>query len=223
MSPAYGLDIALDWDPPDGEQDVLYYNLYYNKGVCGPPFYGSDAQVVGSDPQKDPSPIRVEVNEAVDAPIGGCLTGRICITGLSVAQTYYFAVTAVYDSGAESHYVEQMCWNSKETCWNCPTIVELLPDQCDPGGVVSISGSAFGWEQRESLVSVGRKVFGPGHRKIILWTDTEIRIKLPSYKCRWFKNSDLKMQKIWVTVDRDRDFQDSNEVWLGITKSYNCR
>lgn len=204
LSPAYGLDIALEWSPPHVEEDILFYNLYYKTVSSGPPYDGSGVQ-------EGTSPIPVEVDDSCTED--NCVFE---ITGLSDKQIYYFVITAVYASGAESRYSEQ-------TCLQCVEIDSLWPDQSFPGDIVRIFGSGFGSEQRDSLIFIDRKVFGPGHRKIILWTDTEIRVKLPSRKCRWFKNRDLKMQKIGITVDRGTYFLDSKEVWLEITKPYYCR
>jgi hypothetical protein len=52
----------------------------------------------------------------------------------------------------------------------------------------------------DSEVHIGPKVYGPHHRKIKLWTDTMIKVKLPNYKCEWFKGNDYRRRKIWVMV-----------------------
>jgi PKD repeat protein len=71
----------------------------------------------------------------------------------------------------------------------------------EPGTVLRIIGSGFGDEQGDSEVHIGPKIYGPGHRKIKRWSDTRIKVKLPKYKCEWFKGEDYRKRKIWVTVD----------------------
>ena len=203
IAPAYGLN--LKWNPPDGEEEVLDYNVYYKTGECSSPYNSWDTP-------------EYECGYVDDTDIYEC---SLPIDGLSEARNLHFVVTAVYDSGAESIYSKQVCWNSVEAC--CPYIYELASYQYEPGEVVRIIGSDFGTEQNNSSVSIGKRVFGPGHKKIKVWTNTEIWIKLPRYRCRWFKNGDYKTQNIWITVDRGNFFVDSNDVWLDINKTYDCR
>jgi PKD repeat protein len=75
------------------------------------------------------------------------------------------------------------------------------PNPREPGTVLRIIGSGFGGEQGDSEVHIGPKTYGPGHRKIRRWSDTRIKVKLPKYKCEWFKGEDYRKRKIWVTVD----------------------
>jgi PKD repeat protein len=88
----------------------------------------------------------------------------------------------------------------------------------EPGTVLRIIGSGFGEEQGDSEVHIGPKTYGPGHRKIKGWSDNRIKMKIPKYKCEWFKGGDFRKRKIWVTVDS----VDSNTKRTGIFKPDTC-
>ena len=81
-----------------------------------------------------------------------------------------------------------------------PLVIDKVRGVKEPGEKIRIIGSGFGEPQAESEVHIGPKVYGPGHTKIKLWTDTMIKVKLPNYKCAWFKGNDYRRRKIWVMV-----------------------
>jgi len=232
LSPAYGFNVTLQWCRT-GDQCVSFYNVYYDTDSLGPPYQGAGAK-------QGKSPIRVYVED-----INVCTqdTCTLKITGLSDTEMYYFDITACDGLGGESpYYSSDPLLEEVSTCQDCPThgidvepcplpIFQSCPPQitgfsssvCEPGDVISIWGTNFGEGEGDDIVYIGRKEFGAGHRKIKSWSDTEIRIKSPKYKCRRFKKSEVREEKIWVTVDRDDYFQDSNEMWLRVNKPYHCR
>jgi hypothetical protein len=70
----------------------------------------------------------------------------------------------------------------------------------EPGTILRIIGSGFGPDQGTSEVHIGPKTYGPDHRKIKDWSDNRIKVKLPKYKCAWFKGEDYRKRRIWVTI-----------------------
>jgi hypothetical protein len=89
----------------------------------------------------------------------------------------------------------------------------------EPGTVVRIIGSGFGDLQGNSEVHIGPKTYGPDHRKIKDWSDNRIKVKLPKYKCEWFKGQDYRKRRIWVTVDG----VDSNKKTTKVFKPGTCQ
>ncbi len=79
-------------------------------------------------------------------------------------------------------------------------VIDKIRGLKEPGKIIRIIGSGFGATQGDSVVRIGPKVFGPGHTRIKLWTDTKIKIRLPKWKCTWFKGNDFRRRNIWVTV-----------------------
>jgi PKD repeat protein len=79
-------------------------------------------------------------------------------------------------------------------------IIDKIRGTKEPGKVIRIIGSGFDEPQGDSEVHIGPKVYGPNHTKIRLWTDTMIKVKLPNYKCAWFKGNDYRRRKIRVVV-----------------------
>jgi PKD repeat protein len=84
-------------------------------------------------------------------------------------------------------------------------IIDKIRGTKEPGKIIRIIGSGFGEPQGDSEVHIGPKVYGPGHRKIKLWTDTKIKVRLPNYKCEWFKGNDYRRRKIWVVKASPED------------------
>ena len=140
----------------------------------------------------------------------------------------------------ESRYGSLLCGHDLSTnkvCWGChaigsltyyripvsatPLIDKLKPRPREPGQVVRIIGSGFGDTQGDSEVHIGPKVYGPDHKKIKLWTDTKIKVKLPNYKCEWFKGKDYRSRKIWVMVG-GQDGVSSNVKKMKVFKPDTC-
>lgn len=89
-----------------------------------------------------------------------------------------------------------------QTVWGepLPIIKRVRPRLREPGQPITIIGCGFGDTQGDSVVHIYPKVLDSGHKKIRLWTDTKIKVKLPKYKCKWFGDRDYRRRKVWVTV-----------------------
>jgi PKD repeat protein len=68
----------------------------------------------------------------------------------------------------------------------------------EPGRRIRIIGSGFGDIQGDSVVYIGKKAFDSSSRRIKLWTDTKIIVKLPNYRCKRFKR-DFRLFGVRVT------------------------
>jgi hypothetical protein len=99
-----------------------------------------------------------------------------------------------------------------------PHIDKLRPRRCEPGKRIRIVGYGFGEIQGDSLVHIGNRIFDSSSPRIKLWTDTKIKIRIPNYKCEWFKGQDYRRRKVWVTVDG----VDSNKKRLKVMKPCVC-
>jgi len=96
---------------------------------------------------------------------------------------------------------------------NCPTIKKLKPRSCEPRKVMRIIGFNFGDSQGDSVVHIGKKT-----PTVISWSDTKIKVRIPKYKCKWFKGKGYRKQRVWVTVDNI----DSNKKRLKVLKPDTC-
>jgi len=101
---------------------------------------------------------------------------------------------------------------------NCVVINRVNPWRCEPRTIIRIIGENFGDTQGDSLVHIGRKTFDSSSPRIKLWTDTKIKVRVPKYKCKWFKGEDSRKVKVWVTVDGI----DSNTKRLKVLKPAIC-
>jgi len=99
-----------------------------------------------------------------------------------------------------------------------PHIDKLRPRRCEPGERIRIVGYGFGETQGDSLVHIGNRIFDSSSPRIKLWTNTKIKIRIPNYKCEWFKGQDYRRRKVWVTVDG----VDSNKKRLKVMKPCVC-
>ena len=97
-------------------------------------------------------------------------------------------------------------------------VVDKVRGNKEPRGIIRIIGQNFGDGQGDSVVHIGPKSLGPNHERTKLWTDSEIKVRLPRYKCAWFKGADSRFRKIWVTVDG----VDSNKKKIIINKPDTC-
>jgi len=77
-----------------------------------------------------------------------------------------------------------------------PYIDKLRPRRCEPGEQIRIIGYGFGETQGDSVVHIGKRTFDSSSPRIKLWSDTKIRIKVPNYKCEWFKGRDYRRRKV---------------------------
>jgi len=100
-------------------------------------------------------------------------------------------------------------------------IIDKIRGVKEPGKIIRIIGSGFEELQGDSEVHIGPKVYGPGHQKIKLWTDTKIKVRLPNYKCEWFQGNDYRRRKIWVMVG-GQDGVSSNVKKIKVFKPDTC-
>lgn len=117
-------------------------------------------------------------------------------------------------------------FSDDEICVSChagPAVIDKLrplPKEYAPGKVIRIIGSGFRQTQGNSVVYIGKTdVFDSTSPSIKLWTDTKIRIRIPSYRnkdCEWYKHGDgeYRRRKVWVTVGG----QESNRKTLRVMK-----
>jgi PKD repeat protein len=88
----------------------------------------------------------------------------------------------------------------------------------EPGEIIRIFGSGFGGTQGDSVVHINNKTYTSGSRKIKLWSDTLIKVRIPNYKCTWFKGKAYKKPRVWVTAGG----ADSNIKRLKVLKPITC-
>ncbi|MDY6837610.1 MAG: hypothetical protein SWH78_06525 [Thermodesulfobacteriota bacterium] len=92
-------------------------------------------------------------------------------------------------------------------------IEKLKPKPCEPGDKIRIIGRGFGSgisgegtpAETKSIVHVSGRQFEYGHRKIKLWTENKIKVKIPEDKYTknawaWFNGVGFRKVKVWVTV-----------------------
>jgi hypothetical protein len=142
------------------------------------------------------------------------------VTGLNPDTTYYFTVQTrtepfqLNPNTVDSEPSEEVSARTTRAF----AIDKLKPRRCEPREEIKIIGYGFGEAQGDSLVHIGKKSFDWSSARIKLWSATKIRIKVPNYKCKWFKGQDYRKQKVWVTVDGI----DSNKKRLKVMKPSTC-
>ena len=104
-----------------------------------------------------------------------------------------------------------------------PIIYDLRRGHSEPGDILKIDGVSFG-DGTNSMIHFGKKELPSDHKRIKVWTDTQIRVKIPKKKyvkneCSWFKGEDTRKLKLWVTVGGI----DSNVKRLTLTKPLDCQ
>jgi hypothetical protein len=104
------------------------------------------------------------------------------------------------------------------TLTDSPIIYRLRPVECGPGNMVKIVGYNFGDTQGNSIIHIDNKAFDSSNRRIKLWSNTTIKIRIPNYKCEWFHSDDYKTSKVWVTVKGIN----SNKKLLKVLKPSTC-
>jgi hypothetical protein len=105
-----------------------------------------------------------------------------------------------------------------QATWPPPTIDKLRPRPLEPSQIMRIIGYGFGDEQSDGVVHIGPKAFDSTSPNIKLWTDAKIKIRLPKYKCDWFKGKDFRRRPVWVTVGS----VDSNKKNIKVMKPDDC-
>jgi hypothetical protein len=121
--------------------------------------------------------------------------------GVSI-ETVYF-----YDTDGNSQYtlgVDQV----HQIVTSDPVLLQLISAPIidkirgikEPGKRIRIIGSGFGDTQGDSILHLGERALDSSKRRIKLWSDTMIKIKLPDYPCSWFMG-DVRRLKVWVTVN----------------------
>jgi hypothetical protein len=150
--------------------------------------------------------------------------------GLSGWEAVGFHVPFSNDDDTDLDAVTYRLFSDDEICVSChagtPVIDKFrpLPKEYAPGQVIRIIGSGFRDTQGNSVVYIGKKdAFGSTSPKIKLWSDTKIKIRLPSYKdkdCEWYKHGDgaYRKRKVRVIVGG----QESNKKTLRVMKPVEC-
>jgi uncharacterized delta-60 repeat protein len=115
----------------------------------------------------------------------------------SEAGDYTVALTVTGPGGSDTETKTDYIHVSEPTT---DPVIDKIRGTKEPGKIIRIIGSGFGEPQGDSEVHIGPKVYGPDHPRIKLWWDTKIKVKLPNYKCEWFKGNDYRRRKIWVVV-----------------------
>jgi hypothetical protein len=96
-------------------------------------------------------------------------------------------------------------------------IEKIRPRESEPGKVIRIIGTGFGDGAAGDFTYFGAKKLEFGSRRIKLWTDTKIRVRIPKNKYikndnAWFNGEDFRKVKVRVEVGGE----DSNKKNLKI-------
>lgn len=81
-----------------------------------------------------------------------------------------------------------------------PQIADIVPRISRPGRLIRISGENFGNMQAGSVMHLNRIKLGAAYPGIVNWSDTEILIQIPRFKCPWFNGNPYRNARIAVTV-----------------------
>ena len=101
-----------------------------------------------------------------------------------------------------------------------PIIDKLQRKRREPGQKFNIVGSNFGWGVTGDYVRIGPQQLPYNHNRIIEWTPTNIKVKIPKKKyvkngCAWFQGLNERKVKVWVNVGEI----DSNKKRLTLIKN----
>jgi uncharacterized delta-60 repeat protein len=104
-----------------------------------------------------------------------------------------------------------------------PVIDKLRRKRREPGQTFNILGSNFGAGNPSAYVRIGSRELPYDHNRIIEWTPTKIKVKIPKKRyvkngCAWFKGFDERKVKVWVNVGGT----DSNKKRLTLLKPLDC-
>jgi hypothetical protein len=108
--------------------------------------------------------------------------------------------------------------NATPTQPSGPVIDRIRPRSCDRGKIIRILGSGFGNDQGNSVIHFAKSTLDSASPKIKYWSDTKIRVRVPKYRCNWFKGKDFRRTKVWLTVGGT----DSNERRLRVSEPATC-
>jgi hypothetical protein len=103
-----------------------------------------------------------------------------------------------------------------------PNINRVAPKFVEPGGVIRIIGSGFGGVASDSVVKIGDRPIYADSLRIIDWTNTRIRMRIPSYNkksCRWYIHGDeahgdnsFRKRSVQVVLNFETVSEDSSNV-----------
>lgn len=101
-----------------------------------------------------------------------------------------------------------------------PVIEELSPDFCEPGSTIRIVGQHFGHDQSDgNIIHLGNWKKGHSKSPGLIWSDTEIEFKMPTYACEPFlTDQETRFVDLWITVDGI----DSNKKTLKALRPTSC-
>jgi hypothetical protein len=105
-----------------------------------------------------------------------------------------------------------------------PVIDNLRRKRREPGQKFNIVGSNFGPGNAGDYVRIGAQDLPYNHNRIIEWTPTNIKVKIPKKKyvkngCAWFQGLDEKKVNVWVHIGG----VDSNKKNLTLLKPADCQ
>jgi len=99
-----------------------------------------------------------------------------------------------------------------------PVIDKIRPRSSDRSKIIRILGSGFGNDQGNSGIHFAKSTLDSASPKIKYWSDTKIRVRVPKYRCNWFKGRDFRRVKVWLTIGGTT----SNERRLKVFKPATC-
>jgi hypothetical protein len=164
--------------------------------------------------------LKLDTNgEISDCPTIGISTSDSIVNNTSAVVTNTNVAVRDYDLSPQTtaSLSNVISADEADVCSNGPLFVRTKRAS-EPGGIIGILGYGFGDTQGDSIVHIGWRTFDSSSRKIKLWSDTWIRIRLPNYSCKWFRGKDYKREYIWVTVGGI----DSNHRFLRVVKPSTC-
>jgi hypothetical protein len=89
--------------------------------------------------------------------------------------------------------------------------------RCGPAEKISIVGTGFGNTQDASVIHFAKRTLDATSPRVKYWSDTKIRVRVPKYKCPWFKGA-FRRVKVWVTVAGE----DSNPKRIKVNRPAGC-
>jgi hypothetical protein len=100
-----------------------------------------------------------------------------------------------------------------------PIITKLNPNTLEPKDILVIRGRNFSNNPSGAdVVRIGGRSFNHTHRRVKLWTNTKIRIRVPNYTCEAFGQNSSITKKVRVTVSG----VDSNVKRLKVMRPHAC-
>jgi len=150
----------------------------------------------------------------------GMGTSEASVSDTSVAdQGVYIVPEYTFVLPSNTAALPQDTWAGPSLDCGDPVIDSLKPRPFEPGVVMRIVGHGFNVLQGDSVVHIGNRVFDSSSARIKLWSATKIKIKIPKYKCQWFRDQANRSRRVWVTV---RGI-DSNKKKMKVMKPSACQ